>query len=68
MQQMYRIGTAARLAGVCVETLRNYADQGIVRCERIDNQRIFDDSAIEQARQVKERNMDRLRRGEALAT
>ncbi len=68
MQKMYRIGTAARLAGVCVETLRTYADQGIVRCERLEDQRIFDESAIEQARQVKERNMSRLRRGESLAT
>ncbi len=68
MQQKYRIGTAARLAGVCVETLRTYVDRGLVRCERIDDQRIFDESAIEQARQVKERNMSRLRRGESLAT
>ena len=68
MQRKYRIGTAARLAGVCVETLRTYADQGIVRCERFEDQRIFDESAIEQARQVKERNMSRFRRGESLAT
>ena len=60
----YRIGTAARSANVCVETLRGYADKGLVEFEWVDNQRVFNDESIEQARQVKERNQKRLVRDE----
>ena len=59
MTQKHRIGPAAREAGVCVETMRSYADRGLIECERIDGQRIFDEIAIEAAKRLKAINLDR---------
>lgn len=49
----YRIGNAARRAGVAVETLRSYADRGLVSFEWFEDQRVFDESAIEEAQRVR---------------
>lgn len=61
----HRIGTAARSANVCVETLRGYANKGLIPFEWIDGQRVFSEDSIEQAKQIKERNRTRLIRDEA---
>lgn len=50
------IGAAAKLAGVSVDTLRRWADAGLIRCERRPSgHRVFrraDVEAINQPQQV----------------
>lgn len=60
--KLFSIGTAAREADVSVDTLRNYTNQGLIECVRLENgARIFNEAAIAKARALKNANMARLR-------
>lgn len=49
MRKKVRIGRAAEIAGVSVDTLRRWADKGRVKFERINGQRCFEISDVESA-------------------
>ena len=60
--KLFSISTAAREADVSVDTLRNYTNQGLIECERLENgTRIFNEASIANARELKKANMARLR-------
>ena len=59
MAKHYRIGEVARKVGTSVETIRRYANSGLVPYELLGDQRIFDDQGIDKAREIKERKRAR---------
>lgn len=47
------IGAIAREVGVCVQTIRSYADAGLIPCERDSvGRRMFTEESVEAARSV----------------
>lgn len=59
MAKHYRIGEVAREVEASVETIRRYADSGLVPYELLGDQRIFDDQGVKKAREIKERKRTR---------
>ena len=61
MAKLYRIGQVAREVGASVETIRRYADRGLVPYELLGDQRIFDERGVEKAREMSRRKRSRIR-------
>lgn len=62
MPRIYRISGAARRAGVCSSTIRNYERRGLIVLQGDESgQRVFDDKSIRRIKQVYFRlNLERI--------
>ena len=60
MSNLYTIGPAARLAGVCPETVRNYCSQGFLEPLRdASGRRLFTNADIKRIREIFLDNLNR---------
>jgi DNA-binding transcriptional MerR regulator len=53
--RLFRIGSASRITGYSVDSLRRLTTEGKVDCLWADGERLFDDDQIERLKQRRER-------------